>query len=775
MTTPPKPPQAPAHRRRRRLLIAAQLVLGLGLGLAAAELAFSLRDGGAFPHVNFYVPDPELGVRLEPGATMRFQLRPNPPTTIHVNSRGFRGGEWPEPSEGDVIVVGDSQVFGLGVDDDQTFSAALTGLAGRPVINAGVPTYGPMEYLATARELLAERKAKTVVVVLNFVNDPFEIDRPNRERHAVWDGWAVRSETAPTAVTGFPGRKWLFSKSHAVYALRRYLHVRGTLRAPEGAEADTPLDLGTPSEGGLADLVLASQSAHAEAESAHQSAVAALDGSRKRLDSLGDEIAEKRVALDRQLIRASEGELDRFQLEIARGRPGDIVREDYGESSRSVQVTAALIRQAAKARETHLAALLKKEQSAGKSELHDLVKAEADLIAEQQRLRLEIAAGAPSPARPPSRFRDYLHALKNMCDESGAELVVVALPIDVQVDPREWTKYGVTDAPDMTDSLLLLDDLVADARALGLRALDATAALRAAEPGAFLDHDIHMTPKGHAALAAALAETLAAPPPTLPRDPGTGLPEGRSFVPAAAEWTAAPEVLVKGSTALGCSTQIEREWLRVQCRRRRASDGFGAIEVREGATPATMALRTPDALSLVTPMTIGAPITARFSFKKETHDLEIRWPAGDDGQPKFTGAFVKVPQPPPIDDAAAVVAAVAVADLCACHKQVARERQCAFKGGLDEDDNVDECQLVCSDLWADPGLIAACTRVYPEPSHCAQRLACVQNDPLFAPPCPEGHVHAFASNACFAACDEARPCATGTCTPWQGGGVCRAG
>src|SRR5690606_13437729 len=137
-------------RWRRFLKISAQLSLGLGLGLALAEVAFSMRDGGAFPHVNFYLPDPELGVRLEPGASMQFQLRPNPAAAIHVNSRGFRGPDWPAPADGEVIVVGDSQVFGLGVADDATFSAALSQLltaAGRAVINAGVPTYGPMEYL----------------------------------------------------------------------------------------------------------------------------------------------------------------------------------------------------------------------------------------------------------------------------------------------------------------------------------------------------------------------------------------------------------------------------------------------------------------------------------------------------------------------------------------------------------------------------------------------------------------------------------------------------
>lgn len=758
------------RRWPRRLAIAAQIVVGLGLGLAAAELAFSARDDGAFPHVNFYVPDAELGVRLEPGASMRFQLRPNPLTTIHVNRAGYRGGEWPSPAKDEVIVVGDSQVFGLGVEDDETFSARLAAASGRPVINAGVPTYGPAEYLAVARELLTTRGAKTVVVVLNFVNDPFEIDRPNRERHAVWDGWAVRSETAPASIFEFPGRKWLFSRSHAVYALRRWLHERGSVRAPEGEEGAAPLDPGTPSEGGLGDLVLASQTAHAAADDARRSAIAALDTSRKRLDTVDGELEKARLDLDHKLSSASAGGIDRFRLEVARGRPGDIVREDFGESSRAVQITAALIREAARLRDAQLAEALKKEERAGKRELADLVKSEAELIAEQKRLRAQLTAGVKPPQRPASRFREYIEAFKAMCDEHGAELVVVALPIDVQVDAGEWAKYGAADAPDMSASLVLLEDLVADANALGLRALDATHALRGAQPGAFLDHDIHMTPKGHAALAAALADSITRPVPRPRVDPGGGLPEGRSFVPTAAEWTTAPEVVVKGSSALGCATQIEREWLRVQCRRRDATDRFVAVEVREGAAPATMAMRSADGLSLVTPMTIGAPITARFFFKKAAHDLEVRWPAGEGGEPRFSAAFVKVDAAPPPADAAQTAAADG---LCACHERVTRENLCALKGSIDDYDDVAGCEIVCGGLWGDLGLAAACAAAYPKEADCAARLACVQNDPLFAPTCPEGQFHAFASNACFAACDDARPCAAGTCTPWQGGGVCR--
>src|SRR5437762_983125 len=90
------------------------------------------------------------------------------------------------------LVISAQVMLGLGGEDDATFSARLAAASGRAVLNAGVPTYGPREYLATAREVLATRKVTSVVVVLNFVNDPFELDRPNHERHAVWDGWAVR-------------------------------------------------------------------------------------------------------------------------------------------------------------------------------------------------------------------------------------------------------------------------------------------------------------------------------------------------------------------------------------------------------------------------------------------------------------------------------------------------------------------------------------------------------------------------------------------------------
>ncbi|MFY0540125.1 hypothetical protein [Nannocystis pusilla] len=242
------------------------------------------------------------------------------------------------------MVVGDSQVFGLGVEDEETLASRLAERTGRPVIGAGVPTYGPREYLEVARELLVRRRPETVVVVLDFVDDPFELGRPNRERHAVWDGWAVRRETMPKEVRQFPGRAWLMSRSHAVYALRRRLHARGSAGAAHSEEAGGGLiDPGTPSEGGWEDLVPASlrtQAQQAEA-AAHErpGASRAQDELRAQQDEQG-ELAEALRSGDSEQFWRGEA-----------GRPGDIVDSRLAVSGRSIALTAELIRDAVGLRE----------------------------------------------------------------------------------------------------------------------------------------------------------------------------------------------------------------------------------------------------------------------------------------------------------------------------------------------------------------------------------------------------------------------------------------
>ena len=88
-----------------------QIIAGILVGLCMAEFIFYMRDDGAFPHVNIFQEDPTLGLRLRPNESQKVSVAGNPVSTIQTNSLGWRGDEW--KSKGGILVVGDSQIFGL--------------------------------------------------------------------------------------------------------------------------------------------------------------------------------------------------------------------------------------------------------------------------------------------------------------------------------------------------------------------------------------------------------------------------------------------------------------------------------------------------------------------------------------------------------------------------------------------------------------------------------------------------------------------------------------
>lgn len=126
---------------------------------------------------------------------------------------------------------------------------------------------------------------------------------------------------------------------------------------------------------------------------------------------------------------------------------------------------------------------------------------------EPHRLIADLAWLRRAPAGHRSRLGPLVRDARDACRAHGCELLVVALPLDVQVHAREWSKYR--EAPiDMRATEELSRALIADADALGVRAIDALPALRDASPGAFLPDDPHLSPRGHAALARALAAPI---------------------------------------------------------------------------------------------------------------------------------------------------------------------------------------------------------------------------------------------------------------------------
>lgn len=731
----------------RRLL---QITLGLLVGVIIAELVFRWRDDGAFPHINFYVSDPELGVRLRPNATERIRYGGNPTSVIHTNARGFRGADWPSAddaaSRDAIVVLGDSQVFGLGVDDGQTFSAQLAARTQRPVLNAGVPTVGPREMLALARELVARDKPRSLVFTINLANDLFELERPNTERHAVWDGWAVRVETKPASSLWFPGRGVLMSRSHLVYAARRLLHTM----------QDAPLSL-LPSEGAWDELAKASKqqppqrSAEEIAKAAHAKRYGPLAEGRN-IDGVlltwarlsGDENAERRLI-------------------EARGNPGDIVGpgvpmesagpgafqafalyhagEDYYERSADDPAVTAEGIAASLAYRKDLQKRITETRSPNdmqrrvRRELDEATKRQADAFAELSDLRRQ-PLGARRPASP---LRSVLSELASICAPPACAPVVVVLPLDLQVAPEEWAKYD-REPHDMQKVSAITTAILDDATAFGMRTLDALPVLRDAEPGAFLLRDLHMSPKGHAAVADAIATVLSQPAPRV--GASGAVPDGRTRVPADAEFMAAPEAVVRGSTKASCRTVLLDEWLRVQCFAR----DVRAIDVVHATADAYVNANSTT-LTWVVPVLPGAPpVIADFVWSKRVQRLTASRDAAGALDAELAPAVARVTP--------ATIPSRADQLLCDCYR--------TLEGGTS-----------CGEVYGSthPECFAS-LGPHPDRDACTALLECARGTPGAAPLCAPGDTIAGGTQQCFAICNDEVRCTSGTCTAWPDTHVC---
>jgi hypothetical protein len=719
---------------RRSLRLAVLAASSALVSLGAGELAFRFADDGAFPHLNVYEADAALGARLRPGATERVSFLGNPVTDVRINGAGFRGADWSPPAAGEVVMVGDSQVFGLGVEENETIAAGLAAATGRSVLNAGVPTYGPEEYLAVIARLLQERKPAMVVLVVNASNDFFEIGKPNRDRHRVWDGWAVRAETMPQAVTDFPGRSWLFGQSHLVFALRRSLYV-----PPEG------LGGGLPSEGNLDDLV------GSTAPSAGAAPSVSVAG------EMGDAAARRARAHAwlvsmRYLYGDGSGVEDLALQALARhNQPGDIVFEGNAESARSVPVTAELLRRAAAVRASAVddarkwVAAHPDHPRAAEVRASLTAYDEGQAVAERLAAEVDVVGSEPSSLLGPTVL-----AARDLCAAAGAELVVAALPLDVQVSSEEWAKYGA-EPRDMGPTRALLSELVAVATRAGVRAVDLTDPLAAAEPGAFLDGDLHLSPKGTRAVAGALAATLGAPAP-IPY-PSPGLPAGRSRLPSPDELTFAPEITVKGSSRNRCSTRQLREWFYVECAG--LFSEYGGLRI--GSQPSFHVVDAPlerawmhdaGAARLLLPLIPGRGARVAFSWPKisdresaagspwvggRREDLVVTW-EGDRAVIRFESA----------------------------------------SGAVEADGHDFPGDRGCFEAsrrpptWAN--LDRGCGRTFAD--DCASARVCASGGGIEPPACAEGEAAAGSSGWCYARCGPTLPCVEGVCTAWQGAQLC---
>lgn len=108
------------------------------------------------------------------------------------------------------------------------------------------------------------------------------------------------------------------------------------------------------------------------------------------------------------------------------------------------------------------------------------------------------------------------------------------------------------------------------------------------------------------------------------------------------DWSTAHEILLKGSSALHCSTKRLDDWLRIWCQADDDNDVPTKAVVTKGAGPDVIVTSQSEGVMLTCPYVEGTDVEADFTGKRKTHKLIVRWPMGSP-RPKIVGEFVGAP------------------------------------------------------------------------------------------------------------------------------------
>jgi hypothetical protein len=115
---------------KKLLVSVTTLAVSVSVSLLIAELAVRLvrpQPRLVIAPGGFYIPDPPGRYRLNPGYRGRIYNRAEYDNEIRINAAGLRGAELgpKTPGKERILVLGDSFVFGVGVEDTETFTAGL--------------------------------------------------------------------------------------------------------------------------------------------------------------------------------------------------------------------------------------------------------------------------------------------------------------------------------------------------------------------------------------------------------------------------------------------------------------------------------------------------------------------------------------------------------------------------------------------------------------------------------------------------------------------------
>jgi hypothetical protein len=159
----------------RLLLVLASLVVGFIVSEAAAQIyvAKIAKQGKLFE------PDELLGWITLPNLTLERINPDGEPWRIVTDGRSVRGPSTWQPGKTRVLMVGDSFVFGEGVDLEERFDTLLAkAMPDLSIVNIGVMGYGPDQQLLRSRHWRDDLRKGDILMLVTYGNDFFDIAKP---------------------------------------------------------------------------------------------------------------------------------------------------------------------------------------------------------------------------------------------------------------------------------------------------------------------------------------------------------------------------------------------------------------------------------------------------------------------------------------------------------------------------------------------------------------------------------------------------------------------
>lgn len=228
---------------KKLLQSAAMLALSLTLSLLAAELVVRMvrpQPRLVITPGGFYTADPPGRYRLSPGYRGRIYNRAEYSNTIRINQQGLRGGELEATDRGSlrILTIGDSFVFGVGVEDTETFTALLAERSSDSGIeteglNAGIPAFGIPDAVSWMSRHGVALEPDLVIMAIFLGNDLVDAS-PDREEILLVDGLLVPGKSSGGL------KAWAYRHSHL------YVAIKGLLEQPGLMPLRSRLGLGEP-------------------------------------------------------------------------------------------------------------------------------------------------------------------------------------------------------------------------------------------------------------------------------------------------------------------------------------------------------------------------------------------------------------------------------------------------------------------------------------------------------------------------------------------------